>query len=238
MSSHAYFRVDPRLASLLGKSYRSTEQALRELVDNAWDADAENVSITLPQPLTGGPIIVADDGTGMTEDEVRRQYLMIANDRYSRRGTKTAKGRLIRGRKGIGKFAGLVAAEEMRVETWSGGQKTTLNVSKSALKYVVDTAVAVKLVLNRTRPRQSSYSTSMPRRFTNLWRQTCSRPRSPTSRAADSTTPAPPDRDEFHAPGEQSISGMGRPLEPRTKHQATFLRRRPHKPALWERPRP
>jgi hypothetical protein len=42
MSSHANFRVDPRLTSLLGESYRSTEQALRELVDNAWDADADN----------------------------------------------------------------------------------------------------------------------------------------------------------------------------------------------------
>jgi hypothetical protein len=50
MANHAYCRVDPRLAQLLGESYRSTEHALRELVDNAWDADAVNVSISLPQP--------------------------------------------------------------------------------------------------------------------------------------------------------------------------------------------
>jgi len=30
----AQFRVDPRLARLLGESYRSTEQAIKELIDN------------------------------------------------------------------------------------------------------------------------------------------------------------------------------------------------------------
>lgn len=134
MANHANFRVDPRLASLLGESYRSTEHALRELVDNAWDADAENVNITLPQPMTDAPIVVADDGSGMTENEVRRHYLMIANDRYSRRGTRTNRfARPVRGRKGIGKFAGLVAAEDMRVESWARGKKTTLNISKTVL---------------------------------------------------------------------------------------------------------
>src|SRR5438876_2156942 len=104
MSAHANFRVDPRLASLLGENYRSTEHALRELVDNAWDADADNVRITLPQPMTDEPIVVADDGSGMTEAEVRKHYLMIANDRYSRRGTQTPRhARPVRGRKGIGK---------------------------------------------------------------------------------------------------------------------------------------
>ncbi len=52
MAKHAQFRVDPRLTSLLGEGYRSTEQALKELIDNAWDADAENVWITLPDRMT------------------------------------------------------------------------------------------------------------------------------------------------------------------------------------------
>src|SRR3954453_20871840 len=100
----AHFRVDARLASLLGENYRSTEQAIRELVDNAWDADAENVYITVPAPLTDGPIIVADDGCGMTDTELRREYLAIADDRKSRHGGLTARRqRPIRGRKDIGK---------------------------------------------------------------------------------------------------------------------------------------
>jgi DNA mismatch repair ATPase MutL len=63
------------LATLLGERYRSTEQALKELVDNAWDADAPNVWITLPGAMTFDPITVRDDGTGMTERELRQEYL-------------------------------------------------------------------------------------------------------------------------------------------------------------------
>src|SRR3954462_12888903 len=99
----AHFRVDPRLASLLGEGYRSSEEALKELVDNAWDADAENVHIKLPAEVTRGPIVVGDDGTGMTDREVGEEYLVIARDRRSRTGgiRTPGKKRLIKGRKGI-----------------------------------------------------------------------------------------------------------------------------------------
>lgn len=131
----ANFRVDPRLASLLAENYRSTEHAIRELVDNAWDADAETVQITLPEPFTDQPIVVADDGSGMTEAELQREYLVIAHDRRTRTGDKTLrKHRVIRGRKGIGKFAGLVAAELMRVETRAAGRRSALEIRKSILQ--------------------------------------------------------------------------------------------------------
>jgi len=67
----AFFKVAPRLAALLGENYRSSELAVKELVDNSWDADADNVWIALPEPITAEPIVVRDDGTGMTEQEVR-----------------------------------------------------------------------------------------------------------------------------------------------------------------------
>lgn len=41
--AHLRFRVDFRLATLLSQEYSSSERALKELVDNAWDADAERV---------------------------------------------------------------------------------------------------------------------------------------------------------------------------------------------------
>lgn len=134
MKKHAQFRVDPRLTSLLGESYRSTEQALKELIDNAWDADAEHVWITLPEPMTKDPVIVQDDGTGMTEREVLSEYLNIARDRRSRKGEKTLiKHRSVKGRKGIGKFAGLVAADVMDVSTMARGQRTQLRIVKQAI---------------------------------------------------------------------------------------------------------
>ena len=134
MAIAARFRVDPKLAVLLGESYRSSEYALKELIDNAWDADATNVRVTLPDPLSGTPVIVEDDGTGMTEAEVRRDYLAIANSRQNRKGDQTVSlHRTVKGRKGIGKFAGLVVADTMIIETRCRGTMTRLIIRKEDL---------------------------------------------------------------------------------------------------------
>lgn len=134
MPKAARFQVDPRLAALLGEGYRSSEHAIKELVDNAWDADAREVLITLPAPMTTSPIVVQDDGTGMTEQEVRTEYLKVASDRRTRKGELTQQlKRQIKGRKGIGKFAGLVAASTMVLETKARGTRTELKVRKEDL---------------------------------------------------------------------------------------------------------
>lgn len=134
MSNKAHFKVDTKLAALLGENYRSTEYALKELVDNAWDADAQNVWVYLPDPLSKDPILVIDDGLGMTEKEVKTGYLKIASDRRSRKGERTVIfNRKVKGRKGIGKFAGLVSANIMEISTKARGSKTTLTILKSEL---------------------------------------------------------------------------------------------------------
>ena len=130
----ANFKVDTKLTTILGESYRSTEYALKELVDNAWDADSENVSVTLPEPLTDDPIIISDDGAGMTDKEVRNEYLFIANSRTSRKGERTPiKNRLAKGKKGIGKFAGLTTGSVMILETKARGIKTTIIINRDEI---------------------------------------------------------------------------------------------------------
>lgn len=134
MSKNAHFKIDPKLATLLGENYRSTELALKELIDNAYDADSENVRVQLPELFSGAPIVIQDDGTGMTEKEIREEYLRVANSRFSRKGERTrGKKRIVKGRKGIGKFSGLLIAEVMQIESIARGTKTTLTISKSAL---------------------------------------------------------------------------------------------------------
>lgn len=135
MDNAARFQVDPRLATLLGEGYRSSEQALKELVDNAWDADSENVYITLPDIFTNDPVRVKDDGSGMTNREVVNEYLVIANDRRSRKGEKTPrKNRQVKGRKGIGKFAGLMVADSMEIVTKARGTATQVHIRKEDLQ--------------------------------------------------------------------------------------------------------
>lgn len=134
MTNKANFKVDPRLASLLGEGYRSTEHALKELIDNAWDADATEIVVTLPDAMSDAPIVVTDNGSGMTEQELLNEYLVVANDRRSRKGDRTASlKRLVKGRKGIGKFAGLMVAGVMEVETTARGRATRVVVSKEDL---------------------------------------------------------------------------------------------------------
>jgi len=134
MSGKANFKVDPRLANLLGETYRSTEHAVKELVDNAWDADAPTISVTLPGAMTSNPIVIEDTGSGMTEQEVRNEYLVVANDRRSRKGDRTKQlKRLVKGRKGIGKFAGLMVANVMEIETTARGKTTRVVISKEDL---------------------------------------------------------------------------------------------------------
>jgi len=130
----ANFKVDTSLTSILGENYRSTEYALKELVDNSWDADSEVVNISMPEPFDKSEIIIEDFGSGMTEREIRDEYLFIARGRTSRKGEITPfKKRKVKGRKGIGKFAGLLVAGEMILISKARGKKTTLQIIKDEI---------------------------------------------------------------------------------------------------------
>lgn len=134
MNDSAHFLVDARLTRILGETYRSSEAALKELVDNAWDADATRVWIKLPAPMSGAPLIVKDDGSGMTARELRGEYLNIASDKRARTGDRSPKfNRKIKGRKGIGKFAGLTLAAEMEVSCIARDAGCRLVINKNQL---------------------------------------------------------------------------------------------------------
>lgn len=167
MAKAARFKVDPRLATLLGEGYRSSEEALKELVDNAWDADATTVRISLPGEMTNAPIVVDDDGTGMTEKEVREEYLFIANDRKSRKGEVTpGKRRRVKGRKGIGKFAGLISGDTMVVETRARGKQTRLQVRKQDLLGVMQDLEQIDLPIQVDACGEDEHGTTIT--LTNL----------------------------------------------------------------------
>lgn len=131
----ATFKIDTRLATLLSENYRSSELALKELIDNAWDADADNVNVFLPEPMSGGTIVISDDGSGMTETELTVEYLNVASNRRARRGDLTPlKKRKVKGRKGIGKFAGFMAANCMKLEAWARGHRSEFTLDKKSLE--------------------------------------------------------------------------------------------------------
>lgn len=157
------FRTDPRIALILGEGYRSSEHALRELVDNAWDADASNVWIELPEPLSKNPVItIKDDGNGMNERALRAEYLNIASSNYSRKGGKTPqKQRPIRGRKGVGKFAGLMLADSMIVSSTLKGQKRSIRISKDTLRSTKTDIGRLKIPITSTPCQKDEHGTEI-----------------------------------------------------------------------------
>lgn len=120
MGKHNFeFQVDRNVINHLGVGlYSSTPAALTELVANAWDADAEEVTITVD--ATGKSITIEDDGHGMSADDIRKKFLNVG---YSRR-RMSAKGnfsdsgnRRVMGRKGIGKLAMFALAHEINISS-------------------------------------------------------------------------------------------------------------------------
>lgn len=118
------------------RMYDRVSAVLAELIANAYDADAETVTINLPfgEYLAkkvegkikdqGYEIVIEDDGSGMTAEEVNNYYLKVGYDRRSKRGELTSKhNRLVMGRKGIGKLAPFGICHEVEIIS-AGGDPT------------------------------------------------------------------------------------------------------------------
>jgi hypothetical protein len=76
--------IRPQIIRLLGiQMYQKPADVISELIANAWDADAELVTIK----ISDGKIEVKDDGNGMTFNQCQDYYLNVGRDR--RLDTKT-----------------------------------------------------------------------------------------------------------------------------------------------------
>lgn len=126
-------RISRMTVEKLGiKLYDRVSAVLAELIANAYDADAQNVTILLPFDTylaykrngavidNGFEIEIRDDGHGMTYDEVNAFYLAVGENRRAKRGDVSLRGRPVMGRKGIGKLSPFGICRE--IEIVSAGQ--------------------------------------------------------------------------------------------------------------------
>ena len=117
--------------------YPSATATVAELISNAWDADAHNVWVTIPfgQSWTAdGEIEVLDDGHGMTREQAQSQYLIVGRKRRLQDGGKTPSGRLVHGRKGIGKLAAFGTAEVLDLYTVRDEQRVAFRLDYEAIR--------------------------------------------------------------------------------------------------------
>jgi HSP90 family molecular chaperone len=92
--------------------YEQSIELIRELVNNAYDADATRVDVT----VSGKEIMVADDGEGM-DMEGLEQYFNVGSDEKLLHPISPRFGRDRIGQFGIGKFASLAAASRFEITT-------------------------------------------------------------------------------------------------------------------------
>lgn len=102
-----FFKIDARALIALGRnSIKDHTTALIELVKNSYDADADLIQIGVYSKLGKDKnyISVADNGDGMTADEVEKQWLRIGFSE-KRKNPATKKHRRKTGEKGIGRLS-------------------------------------------------------------------------------------------------------------------------------------
>jgi len=95
--------------------YSESIELIRELVNNAYDADATEVDIK----LTDESIEIRDNGTGMDREGLK-QYFNIGSPEKSAKGKSSVFHRDLIGQFGIGKFASLSACGRFEVCTQKG----------------------------------------------------------------------------------------------------------------------
>ncbi len=116
--------------------YSSIPAVLSEIVANAWDADAENVAVTLDG--TSGSIVIQDDGLGMDRNGVIDRFLTVGFRRRNELGDKTPKGRRPMGRKGIGKLSIFSIANVAEVFTLANGERTAFRMDRKKIEAAIE----------------------------------------------------------------------------------------------------
>ncbi len=108
--------VDKSHILMIGERlYEQSIELIRELVNNAYDADATRVDVT----VSGKEIVVRDNGEGM-DIKGLQQYFNVGSEEKLMNPRSPRFGRNRIGQFGIGKFASLAAASRFEITTQRG----------------------------------------------------------------------------------------------------------------------
>ena len=145
--------IDPGIIRELSGIYKPFVKACKELVSNAYDADAGIIRVTLSDDFS--TLEVLDDGIGMTPFEFHESFVRIGRSSGWLQGGMSPSGRRRIGYKGIGFLAVARYCNSLHVESHCRspykGQKTVLRRSRKTipLNEVVGEVVPLSLLRNR-----------------------------------------------------------------------------------------
>jgi len=119
-------KAKSHILSLLGDELIGSDSlAIFELVKNAYDADAEQVTVSFVNlNQANQQIIIEDDGHGMTNKVIQDVWLTIGTDFKRGKNRKESKkfGRVSFGNKGVGRLAVHKLAKRITLETQAEGE--------------------------------------------------------------------------------------------------------------------
>jgi hypothetical protein len=109
--------VDPGIIRELSGIYKPFVKAFKELISNAYDADAKRIEVFLHPDFSA--LDVLDDGGGMTPYEFHQDFARLGGSTAWLRGGKSPGGRPRIGYKGIGFLAVARYCSALHVETYA-----------------------------------------------------------------------------------------------------------------------
>jgi hypothetical protein len=137
-------RFAGQLVEQLGAQlYPRVTSSVAELISNAWDADATNVWVTIPFDRKwdeSAVIEVLDNGHGMTHRQAQDRYLIVGRNRRREDGATSEGGRVLHGRKGIGKLAAFGTAGYLELVTKRDGRLTAFGIDYDKLRKLPPTS--------------------------------------------------------------------------------------------------
>jgi C4-dicarboxylate-specific signal transduction histidine kinase len=152
MNSSGIYKIRPagRHILTIGRDLiQDSHAAVVELVKNAYDADSRKVNIEFKAKpdQNGYTIVITDDGHGMSRDTVIHKWMVPSTpDKLERR--QSPSGRIMQGRKGVGRYAASILGTDMLLETVTHqGEKTTLLVewkSFETAQYLDDVEILIE----------------------------------------------------------------------------------------------
>ena len=179
MSESGTYRIRPagRHILTIGRDLvQDPHAAVIELVKNAYDADSPDVAISFEREKDGHYRIgVADHGHGMSRETVINKWMVPSTSDKEDRDGKSPDGRIMQGRKGIGRYAASILGKDLLLETTTNsGEKTTLYLQWKdfeGAEYLADVEILIETV-STDEPAGTNLTVAVDEEQMTAWRET------------------------------------------------------------------
>lgn len=140
---HVRFSVDAGIINRLGKELVGrAETAISELIKNAYDAEASYAHLIFKDAyVTGGSLVIEDNGIGMTYSELINGFMRISSSDKVHCPISPNYKRKKAGKKGIGRFAAQRLGEQLIIVTQTAESKYAIKATINWSEYEIDSEI-------------------------------------------------------------------------------------------------